>query len=433
MSTIFPLAFAVSLFFSPDFLTSFGNGLGNGGIYFLGFLMIVFVFHYYTIKSYSYIHLCKKELNNEYLFIRGALGNITGFIFPFFTKMTMTVCLAVGILATAGYAFNELFIRWFPNMGFTLAALGFLLIIGLTGHRVVRIFQLIFSGISFSGIIILSVMGLFFSEGSLNTGLSTHSIQIQDMSFFFACFVLLMGFEMAKINNEGVGTDNYSLKGIMITALISGFLLFLIWGVATLMNVSPERISDTSIPHLITARAVSSHYGREIMGLVIIFGSMGAVNALFTYVSFIAGEMLPQELSFKVNRGGYRTIVLFVIVLIIAGLLISGMAGEPEFETFIRGGIYLWLLNYGVIHLSIFVFYKQSEGESLKSTPIKRYFNLIASIIIIGLYCGLILTDHERVLILKFNGIIVGSALLLFFIIKFINQLTFESKKGGIK
>jgi len=327
MSTIFPLAFAVSLFFSPDFLTFFGNGLGNGGILFIALIIIVFAFHIYTVKTYSYIYSCNNKLNNEYLFIRDSLGNITGYIFPFLTKITVTVCLAVGILATAGYAFNELFIRWFPNMGFTLAALGFLLFIGLAGRRVVRVFQVIFSGISFSGIIILSVMGLFISEGSLHAVLNIHPIQIQDMSFLFACFVLLMGFEMAKFDQEGVRAGNYSLKGPMISALTAGFLLLLIWGVVTLMNVSPERISGTSIPHLITARTVNSNYGREIMGMVIIFGSLGAVNALAAYVSFIAGEMFSKELPFNVNRGRYRIAILSVIVLIIAGLLALAFMG----------------------------------------------------------------------------------------------------------
>jgi hypothetical protein len=46
-----------------------------------------------------------------------------------------TICAATGILATAGYVCNEMFLYWFPNLGFSFCLLGLLLVINRIGHR----------------------------------------------------------------------------------------------------------------------------------------------------------------------------------------------------------------------------------------------------------------------------------------------------------
>ena len=158
MNAIFSFAFAISLFFPADFLTIFGNGIGKGGISFLGLLILVFAFHSYTAKSYSAIYSSNRDLDSEYSLIRQSLGSVTGLIFPFLPKVLLTVCMGVGLLATAGYAFNEFFIRWFPNMGFTLLILGVLFLISLMGPWLIRVCQLIFSGVTILGIFSLKYM-----------------------------------------------------------------------------------------------------------------------------------------------------------------------------------------------------------------------------------------------------------------------------------
>lgn len=413
MRAIFPLAFGIALFLSPDFLTIFGNGLGMGGVWFLCLLIMVFTFHAYTIKSYDDFYSNNPGLNNEYALISSSLGNITGFIFSFIIKALLAVCMGVGLLATAGYAFNELFVRWFPNMGFTLLALGMLFFIGLFSSRVVKICQLVFVSISMSGIILLSIIGFFSSVDSPPISLNVEFFQTNNMPYIFICFVLLMGFEMANTYEERKLSNRFSLN-ITMVSLILGFIVLFVWGVVSLMYVAPERLSDTYIPHLITARAINGIYGREIMGLVVIFGSLGAVNALLSYVSSIGGRVFSKELPFKIDKQRYRLFSFVILILTIAVLLISGMAGEPEFETFTRGSIYLWLLNYGAVHLAMFVLKVKTGGRGILSLPLKYYGNLMASLFICALYCGLVLTDHETVLILKFTGIISGGALLLY-------------------
>lgn len=415
MYALFSFAFAISLFFSVDFLTIFGNGIGKGGISFLGLLILVFAFHSFTARSHSAIYSSNRDLNNEYSLIHQSLGGITGLIFPFLAKVLMTVCMGVGLLATAGYAFNELFFRWFPNMGFTLLILGILLLISLVGPRLVRVCQLVFSGVTVLGVFTLSIIGLVSYVDSSHTSANFSFFQIEESAWILSCFVLLMGFEMAKTHDPGVLQNSSSINRMTVIGLTSGFIVLFLWGIVTLTAVSPERISDTYIPHLITARAISSVYGRKIMGLVIIFGSLGAVNALLSYVSSIAGEVLSKELSFKIDIKKYTALSIVFLVFMIAGLLILGMAGEPEFETYIRGSIYLWFLNYGVVHFALFTMSRKSGEAERKSLSCMHYLNLIYSIIICVLYFGLVLTDDEAVLILRFTGIMMGGALLLYF------------------
>jgi hypothetical protein len=412
MDAIFSFAFAISLFFSADFLTIFGNSIGKGGIWFLGLLILVFAFHSYTAKSYSAIYSTNKDLNDEYSLICQSLGGVTGFIFPFLAKALLTVCMGVGLLATAGYAFNELFVRWFPNMGFTLLILGILLLISLAGPRLVRVCQLVFSGATILGMLVLSAIGLASYVDSSHTSGGFSFFQIEEMAWVLSCFVLLMGFEMAKVHDLGMLQESFSIKRMTVTGLISGFIVLFLWGVVTLTAVSPERISETYIPHLITARAISGLYGRKIMGLIIIFGSLAAVNALLHYVSGIAGEVLSKELTFRIDKKRYTALSVIFLVFIIAGLLISGMAGEPEFENYIKGGIYLWLLNYGVVHFALYRMSRIPGERETRSLPLMPYFSLVYSLFIYVLYFGLVLTDHEAVSILRFTGTMMGGALL---------------------
>ena len=74
----------------------------------------------------------------------------------------------------------------------------------------------------------------------------------------------------------------------------------------------------------------------------------------------------------------------------------------------------MWLLNYGVVHLTKFVMVRKSVDEDSVSSPFKGYSNLLASVFVFALYSGLVLTDSETMLILKFTGIITGGALLAY-------------------
>ncbi|NIN66172.1 MAG: hypothetical protein GTO63_16055, partial [Anaerolineae bacterium] len=67
---------------------------------------------------------------------------------PLCARVAFTICAATGILVVAGYVFNEVFVYWFPNLGFSFLLLGFLLVLNLLGRTISLVAQVIFIAVA---------------------------------------------------------------------------------------------------------------------------------------------------------------------------------------------------------------------------------------------------------------------------------------------
>ena len=76
----------------------------------------------------------------------------------------------------------------------------------------------------------------------------------------------------------------------MVAFIITGGLLLALWGVVSLIRVSPNRLMNITVPYSIAAREILGVPGRKIMGVVIIGASFGFTNALLSSVSAIINE-----------------------------------------------------------------------------------------------------------------------------------------------
>ena len=96
-------------------------------------------------------------------------------------------------------------------------------------------------------------------------------------------------------NDEEHKKSNAS-KQMMITISLV-FIVLSLWSTVSYMHVSPQRLSDTTVPHLITARIILGTPGRIIMGCIIIASCLGAVNALLTGSSRILSNAGYHDFS----------------------------------------------------------------------------------------------------------------------------------------
>ncbi|MDY6855160.1 MAG: amino acid permease [Thermodesulfobacteriota bacterium] len=410
-SFIVTIALAMGLMLSSESLGLLGNNIGIAGIPFFASILIAVIVHVSTALRYGELFAMFPGAKGEAQFMQKALGSVPAIVFPLCSRVVITVCASTGMLATAGFVFNEVFIYWFPNFAFAFLLLGFLLVINLLGNRVSQKFQVFFVIVALSGLIFLSIAGLLGLENAPSTikkVTPSLNIRIVLISLF-----LFIGFDLAGFAQGKNSPYPAGIVKPMVTGIILICLLFYLWGLVSIIYVQQDRLADTTIPYTLTAREIMGQDGRVVIGMVVLAGICSAVNALFIAVSkMIAGMatlgLLPHFLGVCEKRAA---IPLILLVTGIAVMIAVGMAGEPVLEVYLRAGLLFWLLNYTGVHLSALI-----VGISYPNRSQSFRVPLVSVVAIIILSVGfvvLLCTDSESTLLLQF--MLVVSVIVSFF------------------
>ena len=336
---IVPFALGSSLALNPDFLSLSGFIWGKTGL--TGCLALVFAACFYLLL----ISRLKKTA-----FFRGPEKR--GFIRLAGTgaRILALVFLATGVLVSSGFAFNEIFVYWFPNFGFAFLLLGILCALQFLNRKKVYWIQVVFFSIAAAGLLVLTAAGLIrpntvevslFQAVPLGDAVSRPAI-------LFLTFLLFVGFDFGYGAEEKKGLEPAGSTGF---AVIFITFVFILWGLVMLSHVPAQKLSETAIPHLIAARKIWGDTGRIIMGLTIIFGSLAGIHALFTdivhRVKDLAGRKIIPE---KLNRP--KTVI--ILLTLTTGLMMGlGLAGSEVLETLIRFSLILWFLSHVTVWLYI--------------------------------------------------------------------------------
>lgn len=401
----------MGLMLSSESLGLLGNNIGIAGIPFFASILIAVIVHVSTALRYGELFAMFPGAKGEAQFMQKALGSVPAIVFPLCSRVVITVCASTGMLATAGFVFNEVFIYWFPNFAFAFLLLGFLLVINLLGNRVSQKFQVFFVIVALSGLIFLSIAGLLGLENAPSTikkVTPSLNIRIVLISLF-----LFIGFDLAGFAQGKNSPYPAGIVKPMVTGIILICLLFYLWGLVSIIYVQQDRLADTTIPYTLTAREIMGQDGRVVIGMVVLAGICSAVNALFIAVSkMIAGMatlgLLPHFLGVCEKRAA---IPLILLVTGIAVMIAVGMAGEPVLEVYLRAGLLFWLLNYTGVHLSALI-----VGISYPNRSQSFRVPLVSVVAIIILSVGfvvLLCTDSESTLLLQF--MLVVSVIVSFF------------------
>ena len=406
LSIIVLLSIALGVMLSPESLTVLGNGMGSGGGFFLISLVVAVFAHFLTALSYGELPIRHPGLSAESDLLRKSFGSVPATILPLSSRVLFAVCASTGILATAGYVFNEVFVYWFPNLGFSFCLLALLLAINLLGRKVTITAQISFVTVALAGLVLLVLVGFLelgkasAVAGPLDLG-SANLVRVAPVGL-----VLFIGHELALqavSRKEGCrGNLAVSLGGGMV--LIG--LVFSAWGLISLKYVDLETLADTTIPHMIAAREILGHNGRIIMGIVVIAAALGAVNGLLFSVSrmlsgMARGGLLP---SLFTERNDRTTATLLLLVFGIAGMMGLGMAGEPVLEIYTRAGVLFWLLTYAAVHLAMFMSVRSRARERKASSAVSWHplGSIIGLLIMLGGFRWLLWTDANSAEVIEF-------------------------------
>jgi hypothetical protein len=278
------------------------------------------------------------------LLIRG-IGRLPAISLILAGRLTLVLILPTALLVSAGFAFNEIFLHWFPNFGFAFLLLAAIGVLHLAGERF---------ALACSHFLLQCVLVAFCCSASPAWGdLPATDPSPVDTGINFTPEVMA-GALLLFLGTDYIAPDQYRDSRLpSMAALLCMFLLFVFWAVLSLQYVGQERLAATTVPHLLAAREVWGQTGRVLMGCIIICGSCAAVNSLFHLASRSLASLAEQGLLPGHPPGAFRRrrfILLFVVL--IGGLMAGGLAGYSIIEVYVQATLLLWLMMFAMLCLA---------------------------------------------------------------------------------
>ena len=274
-------------------------------------------------------------------------GSFVGVALTLAGRLSPPLLISTGMLVTAGFTFNETFIYWFPNFGFSFLLLFLILVLHMIGERVILVAQQVFFGLTFSCLLLLALAGLL--TGPPLPQITEPAAAAENGPALPALVPLAMLFFLGY--DQPIPKSTAADKLISLLRSVLGLLLLILWGLASLAHVPQSRLAGSSVPYVVAAREILGHTGRIIMGIAIISGTCGAVNGLFHLAIGAIRQLLPN-IPHQGSVVWWPRIQAVFMAAAIALFLALGLAGSDNLEVFIFGALLLWQLAIGANCLS---------------------------------------------------------------------------------
>lgn len=373
---------------SPEALVLASNYAGRGGIYaMLALLVCLFILSLLVIFRKN--RPAEVTSSSIITFIQTSKDlAATG---------SLTIFLSTGMLVTAGFTFNETFLYWFPNFGFSAVLLAIILILHLIGDKAVYWSQKVFISSAVLSLFIIIIAGLVshsdisqkafqLTSGSI-TSTETISLIAGGLLFYLGALHLLS----RQLNSRQT-----------IYILASGALLLILWQIVSLKHVPQDKLAESTIPYILVGREILGQTGRILIGIAIISGTCAATN-YFMSLATSAGSSLVLGLSSFSKRG--ESIIKRILALLFAAIIgicmASGLAGEVHLELYIYGTLLLWLLSGG-IQILITTFSMQ------RTLSVHQFFSAITATLFFTAFIYLTRIHSETVSLVIFIILVLG-------------------------
>lgn len=342
MPTLVSLLFALAMPFSVRSLMEAGGGVGASGFAF--FVPLALVCLWYACLSRAYDRLatlcatdgCRPEADKEAHVLATGLHPVLSFV-PQAGRLLTFIIFATSSLGLCGYAFNEVFLYWVPNLLFSCGLLGALFVLTLAPVRIFRLAIATCCALALVGILSITLTGLFSLGAASGTGASPETVPfLPPPTALAAAFIVLAGIDLARFGNDAPHGPPVSMR----MALVLAFTMLVNWLVVSGFFSGFERLSTTTLPHMSTARAVLGWDGRSLMGAVVILGSFAATGALLAGARGVVRAALPTLPRWT------STAIPCVAVLV---LFLGGYAGKSVIEDWLLAGYGLWFVGMGLV------------------------------------------------------------------------------------
>ncbi|WP_136796225.1 hypothetical protein [Desulfosediminicola ganghwensis] len=346
----FLLAVSLSMgwMLSPDVQVRLGNGMGLNRSLFLAALAASTLLSALVVSIIRHPKLAVEGRHTQTGLLVQGLGKVPAASLILCARISCVLVLPTGLLVAAGFAFNEIFVYWFPNFGFAFLLLALIVALQVSGERFAGYAQVFFAIVMLGSMILLCLAGI---SGPVSTNPVSVDIGFSlSLPTMVGSLLLFLGYDFVLPRNT-MADQNKELLPAMIPAtgaLFGALLLFLFWSMLMFQYVASDHLANTTIPHLITARAIWGDTGRYLIGIAIISGVCAAVNALFSmalksFSGLARRHLLPGHPPGRLKRKRF----VFLFALIIGTMMLGGLAGYQILEAYIQTALLLWLAMVG--------------------------------------------------------------------------------------
>ena len=400
---------------SPESLVIAGNAAGQMGWMALPVLASIALL--FTVCG-KLIHSPQVTTTKqkEQLMLQSMIGKIPATGISLAAVVPLLVLAATALLVTSGYTFNEVFLYWFPNFGFSFLLLALLTILQFFSDKIIFRAQICFVSIAAGGLLILSLYGLASTE--------VHVSQLfnQPGSFSSTSSAILL---LLFVGSSATGFSNEKRPPSLLLP-VAGFILFSSWILVSLAYVNPERLASSTIPYMTAARKIMGDPGRQIMGMVVISGTCAAITGLMLIcrrtLCDIAGIASENFISCKKLRWGFPALIAIITGISMA----TGLAGKELLEVILRGALILWLLRYALLCLAAVAQIKKKS----KAIPVPA---AVCTFFLMAALFSLILSNPHRSEMLNFLISMLGISGLLATIWFFVSRNVNASKPANFQ
>lgn len=386
-SALIPIGGALAFALAPSSLIVVGNLVGTSGYLFLLVIGLATLVHCCTANTYRIAARLFPGPASEARLIGAVWGALSRIALPLAARWPLAVVFSTSLLVTAGYVFNEVFVGWFPNLGFSFLLLACLTVINLAGEKSWCFCQRIFLGITVCALLAVMIAGAMAPPLPATTASVADTIALP---LVVAGIFIFLGFDLAVFltRAEGISTPHF------VTALILSALVLSCWGLVSGRQVEATRLAESSLPHMLAAKAILGEPGRWLMGAAVIGGTCAAVNMLFqglTKMTIAVAGLGPRS-AWMARRPWGRCLPPLVLAAFIAAMLGSGMGGESILDTWITGGFWLWLAHHGLINAAL-IAHRRTHSREPATPPIRLQHAYLASAMICVVLVGALIVS----------------------------------------
>ncbi len=319
----------------PESLVMVGNGAGQMGWIALP-LLVAIALLYSICNKLIQTPRFPDTTGGGFLLLKTMTGAIPAAGISLAAFIPLLILAATALLVTSGYTFNEVFLYWFPNFGFSFLLLALLCTLQLLPEKLIVRAQIFFVCLAAGGLLILSVYGITTSD------IPTTAVLKESGSIWSSSSAILLLLFAGLTCNSNTQHSFFSVP-------VAGLLIFSLWIVASLTYVSPERLTSSTIPYMTAARKIMGEPGRQLMGIIVISGTCAAITGLMLLckqmLCNIAGVNSPNSKFSRNLRWSFSPLIAMITGILLA----TGLAGDELLEVLLRGALILWLAHYTLL------------------------------------------------------------------------------------
>ncbi len=382
------LALGAGWLLSPESLVIAGNTAGQMGMMIIPVLVAVVL----LLGVSGTLLQQAKQLNNsssDILLLGKLTGRVPATCVLLAQSVPLTILAATALLVSCGYTFNEVFLYWFPNFGFSFLLLVLLMLIQFLPEKLLLKLQLAFVLITAAGLLFLSLYGIAAPPAALRPAIPPMGITASSSAILFLLFA-------------ASGPSEKKLSPWLIP--ITGFLLFSLWTIVSIQFVPPHRLASSTIPYMTSARKIMGDPGRQLMGIIVIAGSCAAGTALILNCRRILGSTVSSDSTQTLlSPGKQRWLLPPLLALVSGALMATGLAGDELLEVLLRGALILWFLYYVLLSCAAVLQVKQGTQK----IPLAGSFSCLVLLLSLTV---LIFTDPHKSTMLLFIISILAAA-----------------------